>query len=604
MEMWDTRSSGDDFDLDVEYDHFTIKFHHGGEFEKSPETTYKGGLVTFVDRVNADMFSVIIVNDMVQQLGYSEEEVLTDQKFYFRISGGDLDSGLRPLSNDADALSLIGYISVHKVIEVYVEHSHIISKVKEASMLSCFNVEIDDELESDEPTEDDVVELDDIDLHNVRVPESDEDVEGFDSDSEAEGSDYDSDFIFNENSMDDPNQDMELFRAAVDDISDEGEDVEDKRDELDDLDLHDIDSLSDPDNDTMLQRAIRMNKKKKSKSHSKETDEEYCHFYLGQTFGGKDEIKQMVKTHAIHSRRQLHVVKNDKIRYRVVCLGRNLNMGSCENNDNQTNEVEENLMPRRKRKCKKNCGAQEGSSSHKSKPKKNKIPHPTCPWVLHVSFDGAERIWCVTTLDTEHQCLQTRTVSLCTVGWLAKELEEDLEEDPNESMRKLQKNIQRRLQVQVTPNQIYKAKRVAKKNVVHDFSGQYAILREYCQEVVRCNPGTTIKIDVESECNPSSPTRQFKRIYVCLAPLREGFKLCGRELLGLDGCFMKGIYPGQILTAVGVDSNNGIYPVAYAIVESENTNSWTWFLEILADDLDLTSNSNFTFMSDRQKVII
>ncbi|XP_076944386.1 uncharacterized protein LOC143615002 [Bidens hawaiensis] len=269
MEMWDTRASGDDFDPDVEYenfpDHFTIKFHHGGEFEKSPETTYKGGLVTFVDRVNADLFSVIIVNDMVQHLGYSEEEVLTDQKFYFRIPGGDLDSGLRPLSNDADALSLIGYISVHKVIEVYVEHSHIISKVKEASMLSCFNVEIDDELESDEPTDDDVVELDDIDLHNVRVPESDEDVEGFDSDSEAEGSDYDSDFIFNENSMDNPNQDMELFRAAVDDISDGGEDVEDKGDELDDLDLHDIDSLSDPDNDTMLQRAIRMNKKKKEK---------------------------------------------------------------------------------------------------------------------------------------------------------------------------------------------------------------------------------------------------------------------------------------------------------------------------------------------------
>jgi hypothetical protein len=67
---------------------------------------------------------------------------------------------------------------------------------------------------------------------------------------------------------------------------------------------------------------------------------------------------------------------------------------------------------------------------------------------------------------------------------------------------------------------------------------------------------------------------------------------------------MKGPFPGQILSAVGVDSNNGIYPVAYALVEAETTNSWIWFLELLGADLDLQSNSNFTFISDRQKVCL
>ncbi|KAI3675948.1 hypothetical protein L1987_85544 [Smallanthus sonchifolius] len=80
--------------------------------------------------------------------------------------------------------------------------------------------------------------------------------------------------------------------------------------------------------------------------------------------------------------------------------------------------------------------------------------------------------------------------------------------------------------------------------------------------------------------------------------------MSGREDLGLDGCFMKGPYPGQILTVVGVDANNGIYPVAFAIVEAETSNSWTWFLKCLGHDLDLQENSNITFLSDRQKGII
>lgn len=100
-------------------------------------------------------------------------------------------------------------------------------------------------------------------------------------------------------------------------------------------------------------------------------------------------------------------------------------------------------------------------------------------------------------------------------------------------------------------------------------------------EVQKSNPSTTIKIHVESEPNLNSATRQFKRIYICLGPLKQGFRSGMRDLIGLDGAFMKGPFPGQVLTAVGLDGNNSIYPVAYAIVEAETLNSWTWFLECL-----------------------
>lgn len=147
----------------------------------------------------------------------------------------------------------------------------------------------------------------------------------------------------------------------------------------------------------------------------------------------------------------------------------------------------------------------------------------------------------------------------------------------------------------------YRAKLHASVQVKGDYQSQYKVLRDYCMELQATNEGTTIKIEVE-EGNTDGDARVFKRIYICLGPLKKGFRALGRELLGLDGAFMKGPYPGMLLTAVGLDSNNGIYPVAYAIVEAESYNSWKWFLKCLGDDLDLDERSNFTFHSDRQKV--
>nr|GEV83884.1 hypothetical protein [Tanacetum cinerariifolium] len=85
---------------------------------------------------------------------------------------------------------------------------------------------------------------------------------------------------------------------------------------------------------------------------------------------------------------------------------------------------------------------------------------------------------------------------------------------------------------------------------------------------------------------------------------KNGFKAGNRDLLGLDGCFMSAPWHGKILTAVGVDCNNGTYHVAYAVMEAKTKDARMWFLDYLEDDLDLTSESNFTFISDRQKGIL
>lgn len=74
-----------------------------------------------------------------------------------------------------------------------------------------------------------------------------------------------------------------------------------------------------------------------------------------------------------------------------------------------------------------------------------------------------------------------------------------------------------------------------------------------------------------------------------------------RQLVGLNGCFLKGTFGGQMLSAAGLDANDCIYPIAYAIVEKENQATWRWFITKLEGDIGIEDNDSWTFMSDRQK---
>ncbi|XP_071905949.1 uncharacterized protein [Coffea arabica] len=94
---------------------------------------------------------------------------------------------------------------------------------------------------------------------------------------------------------------------------------------------------------------------------------------------------------------------------------------------------------------------------------------------------------------------------------------------------------------------------------------------------------------------------RFMRLYCCLGLLKQGFRDGCRPIIGLDGCHLKGTYPGQLLTALGMDPNNGYRPIAWAVVEKEATKQWTWFLKLLSVDLDIQNQYHYTFISDQQK---
>ena len=142
---------------------------------------------------------------------------------------------------------------------------------------------------------------------------------------------------------------------------------------------------------------------------------------------------------------------------------------------------------------------------------------------------------------------------------------------------------------------------LAQEKINGDYIEQFQLCTAYCNQLMKTYPGSTCFVDWEPSEHPLEIPR-FRRMYICLDPLKKGFHAGCRKVIGLDGCHTKGLIKQQILTAVAVDPSNGWWPIAWAVVEKENYDIWSWFLQSLKDDIGVRNKAEYCIISDRQKV--
>jgi hypothetical protein len=145
-----------------------------------------------------------------------------------------------------------------------------------------------------------------------------------------------------------------------------------------------------------------------------------------------------------------------------------------------------------------------------------------------------------------------------------------------------------------------RAKKLVMEKIIDLSDGEYARVYDYQLELLRSNPGSTIAVTLNPEIHHNNV---FERMYMCLDGCKKGFLAGCRRVVGLDGCFLKGAFKGQLLCAIGRDANNQMYPIAWAIVEVESYESWYWFIGFLQKDLQINNNGEgWVFIFDQQKV--
>ncbi|WVZ19233.1 hypothetical protein V8G54_006555 [Vigna mungo] len=269
---------------------------------------------------------------------------------------------------------------------------------------------------------------------------------------------------------------------------------------------------------------------------------------VGTYFTNKKDFTDAIRTYALSNGKNLKLIKNDKKRVTVKCLGAN---GKCK-------------------------------------------------WYAYCAYVCHDKSWQLRKVIDEHTCSRDFNVKLITTKWLSERMEKTMRESPNMKVMDIREKLSRKWNVAISKNMAFRARTIAKSTVEGSFKEQFRRLYDYGHEVLQRNPGSTVQIKVENH----NDERIFKRIYICLKACKDSFRSC-RPIIGLDGCFLKGRYGGELLTAVGRDVNEQILPIAYAVVEVENKDSWSWFLELLIQDVGgVDVASSCTFISDQQKGLL
>ncbi|KAL7167416.1 hypothetical protein ACSBR2_037970 [Camellia fascicularis] len=196
-----------------------------------------------------------------------------------------------------------------------------------------------------------------------------------------------------------------------------------------------------------------------------------------------------------------------------------------------------------------------------------------CEWRIYASplLDGVT--YKIKTLGPDHTCIRVERNTEATTSWIAKKFEKTLRGNPGITLEAMHDEIAENYGSETTKTQLYRGKRKAMEAIEGNHAKAYTKLPMYVEEVLRTNPGSLVKIERErkppSKPNLPPPLLTFKRIFLSFAAIQHGFKEGCRPFIVMDGCHLKGPFGGILFAVVGLDGNNGLYPVAIAAVESE-----------------------------------
>ncbi|XP_057730135.1 uncharacterized protein LOC130945434 [Arachis stenosperma] len=257
-------------------------------------------------------------------------------------------------------------------------------------------------------------------------------------------------------------------------------------------------------------------------------------FQVGQQFQDKEDALLSVKTYSIRRGVQYKVVESDYRRY----------VGKCSQFENG------------------------------------------CTWLIRLSLRQRKGIWEVKRYNGPHTCLASsissdhRSLDYHVISAFIMPM---VRADASVSIKVLLNATASYYGFRLTYRRVWMAKQKAVALIYGDWDESYNKIPRWVLGVQLTMPGyiavlRTSPVRVGGQLD--EPQAYFHRVFWTFPPCIEAFCHC-KPLVSIDGTHLYGKYGGTLLVAIAQDGNSNILPVAFALVEGENVESWSFFLSHL-----------------------
>ena len=190
-----------------------------------------------------------------------------------------------------------------------------------------------------------------------------------------------------------------------------------------------------------------------------------------------------------------------------------------------------------------------------------------------------------------HTC--DAVIPTITRAWVYSKAVKFFGERPNLSVAELSDLFLRFLEVRVSTATLERCRREVTMESFGD-KVTFGMVRSFLEAFVEMNPGSTTSWKADGD--------EFQRAFLCPALCKNAFNHSTR-VIALDACHVKARYGGVILVLTVLDGDGRVFPAVLGLAESENAETWSWFLQQVCVALEIGNGNGIVVLSDREKGI-
>lgn len=216
-----------------------------------------------------------------------------------------------------------------------------------------------------------------------------------------------------------------------------------------------------------------------------------------------------------------------------------------------------------------------------------------CSWKIHASWVPQTQSFRIRKMNKTHTCGgESWKNAHPAKNWLVNIIKKRLHSAPHCKPKDIANNIAQDFGMELKYAQVWRGVENAKTQLMGSKKEAYNQLPWLCSKIVNMNPDSVAKLSI-------TDINRFQRLFICFRAAVHGFQNGCRPLLFLDSTSLRSKYQESLLVVSAVDGNDYFFPVAIAVVDTENDDGWIWFLDQLKGAMSIPTA--ITFISDLEK---